>query len=127
MTKNVKRDAKMLIKYKNSYEKISMGLLAYMPEEKNVKKLQQTIKKYEEDPRWQLYLWKEQDDIIGIIGIVQLEDDTVQLNHLSINPSFREEGIGKKMIAELKQMYNNKVVPSVQTALFFAKCDSENA
>lgn len=115
----------MLIKYKSSYEKISMGLLAYMPEEKNVKKLQQTIKKYEDDPRWQLYLWKEKEDIIGIAGVTLLEDNTVQLNHLSVNPSFREEGIGKKMIIAIKELYNNKVVPSVQTTLFFAKCDTE--
>lgn len=116
----------MLIKYKSSFEKLAMGLLAYMPDEKNVKKLQQKIKKYEEDPRWQLYLWKEQDDIVGIVGICLLEDETVQLNHISVNPSFREEGIGKKMIAALQNIYNGKVVPSVQTALFFAKCDNEN-
>ena len=116
----------MLIKYKSSYEKISMGLLAYMPEEKNVKKLQQKIKKYEEDSRWQLYLWKEEEDIVGIVGVSLLEDETVQLNHISVNPSFREEGIGKKMIAELQELYQGKLVPSVQTALFFAKCDAEN-
>ncbi|OIJ15921.1 hypothetical protein BKP35_02750 [Anaerobacillus arseniciselenatis] len=116
----------MLIKYKSSYEKISMGLLAFMPEEKNVKKLQQKIKKYEEDPRWQLYLWKEDEDIVGIVGVSLLEDDTVQLNHISVNPSFREEGIGKEMISALQEIYNGKLVPSVQTALFFAKCDSDN-
>jgi riboflavin biosynthesis RibT protein len=114
---------KMLIKYKSCYEKISMGLLAYMPEEKNVKKLQQTIKKYEEDPRFQLYLWKEQEDIIGILGVSLLEDGTAQLNHLSVNPSYREEGIGKKMIFAVKELYH-EVVPSVQTTLFFAKCDA---
>jgi riboflavin biosynthesis RibT protein len=115
----------MLIKYKSSYEKISMGLLAYMPEEKNVKKLQQTIKKYEEDPRWQLYLWKE-EDIVALVGVSLLEDDTVQLNHISVNPSYRDEGIGKKMIAALQELYKGKLVPGVQTALFFVKCDSEN-
>ncbi len=116
----------MLIKYKSSYEKIAMGLLAFMPVEKNVKKLQQTIKKYEEDSRWQLYLWKEDDIFVGIVGITLLDDETVQLNHLSINPSYRDEGIGKKVIMAIKELYKNKVVPSIQTALFFAKCDSEN-
>lgn len=113
----------MLIKYKSSYEKIAMGLLAYMPEEKNVKKLQQTIKKYEEDPSWQLYLWKE-DDIVGIAGVTLLEDESVQLNHISVNPSFREEGLGKKIVETLKELYTDKLVPSVQTTLFFVKCDS---
>lgn len=119
------RGAIMLIKYKNSYEKIAMGLLAFMPGEKNVKKLQQTIRKYEEDPQWQLYLWKE-DDIVGTAGVTLLEDETVQLNHISVNPSYREEGLGKKMVAVLQELYAGKLVPSVQTTLFFAKCDSEH-
>lgn len=120
------RCAIMLIKYKSSYEKIAMGLLAYMPEEKNVKKLQQTIKKYEEDPSWQLYLWKE-DDIVGIAGVTILEDESVQLNHITVNPSFREEGLGKKIVAALQELYAGNLVPSVQTTLFFVKCDCENS
>lgn len=121
----LREGCQMLIKYKSTHEKIAMGLLAYMPEEKNVKKLQQTIKKYEEDERWQLFLWKEDEDIVGIIGISLLDDDTAQLNHVSVNPSFREEGVGRKMLEAIKELYNGKVVPSVQTALFFAKCDCE--
>ncbi|MCT8138813.1 GNAT family N-acetyltransferase [Anaerobacillus sp. CMMVII] len=116
----------MLIKYKTCYEKIAMGLLAFMPEEKNVKKLQLTIKKYEEDPRWHLFLWRDQEDMVGLVGVSMLEDETVQLNHLSVSPSFREEGLGKKIISAIKDHYvKKKVVPSVQTALFFVKCDTE--
>lgn len=115
----------MLIKYKSSFEKIAMGLLAFMPDERNVKKLQQTIKKYEEDARWQLYLWKEADVIVGLVGVSQLEEESYQLNHISVNPSFREEGIGKQMIAALQEIYNGKVVPSVQTTLFFVKCEND--
>ena len=33
----------MLLRYKKTYEKIAMGLLSYMPGDKNVKKLQETI------------------------------------------------------------------------------------
>lgn len=39
----------MLIRYKRSFEKIAMGLLSFMPGEKDVKQLQQTIKSYEMD------------------------------------------------------------------------------
>jgi len=48
----------MLIRYKKSFEKIAMGLLSYMPSEKDLKKLQQTIKQYDSDKNWQLFLWK---------------------------------------------------------------------
>lgn len=39
----------MLIRYKRSFEKIAMGLLSFMPGEKDVKQLQQTMKSYEMD------------------------------------------------------------------------------
>ena len=39
----------MLIRYKKSMEKIAMGLLSFMPEEKDVKKLTVTMKAYEEN------------------------------------------------------------------------------
>ena len=59
----------MLIRYKKTYEKIAMGLLSYMPGEHSVKALQETIHNYETDENWQLYLWKKDEDFIGLLGI----------------------------------------------------------
>lgn len=111
----------MLIRFKKNYEKIAMGLLSLMPSEKDIKKLQQTIKKYEENEEWQLFLWKE-EDIIGIIGI-HLEDSVATLQHVCVNPSHRQEGIGKKMIAGLKSILGDDVIiqPSEHTATFYEK------
>ena len=79
----------MLIRYKKNLEKIAMGLLSFMPEEKkDVKKLLQTIKEYEANPNWHLYLWKEDDDVLGAIG-VRLEDKNAYIQHISVNPSHR--------------------------------------
>ena len=86
----------MLIKFKKSFEKIAMGLLSFMPEEKKVKKLQETINEYESNENWQLYLWKE-EEVLGTIG-VRLEDEKVVVQHISVNPSYRNQGIGKKMV-----------------------------
>lgn len=111
----------MLIRYKKAYEKIAMGLLSFMPNEKDLKKLQQTIKQYETDDDWQLYLWKE-EDITGLIGVV-IDDDKIEVQHISVNPSHRCQGIGKNMVRFLKQMHENKkVVPNTETAAFFEKC-----
>src|SRR5699024_11793446 len=97
----------MLIRYKNQ-EKIAMGLLSFMPVEKDVKMLQQTMKNYEEDPNWHLLLWKEDDDIVGAIGL-RLEDDiSAVIQHISVNPSYRNTGIGKNMIAEEKRQFDKK-------------------
>lgn len=111
----------MLIRYKKNYEKIAMGLLSFMPTEKDLKKLQQTINLYENDENWQLFLWKN-DDIIGVIGIV-VENNTVKIQHISVNPSHRQQGIGKQMILALKEMFPNySFCPTEHTATFFEKC-----
>jgi riboflavin biosynthesis RibT protein len=116
----------MLIRYKKSYEKIAMGLLSFVPSEKDIKKLLQTIKTYEEEEDWQLFLWRD-EDIIGIIG-VHLNGDTAELHHVSVSPSHRDQGIGRKMVGGLKQIYDEKydIVPTKLTETFFEKCCEED-
>ncbi|HLR65340.1 MAG TPA: GNAT family N-acetyltransferase [Pseudogracilibacillus sp.] len=117
----------MLIRYKNQ-EKIAMGLLSFMPVEKDVKMLQQTMKNYEEDPNWHLLLWKEDDDIVGAIGL-RLEDDiSAVIQHISVNPSYRNTGIGKNMIAEVKRQYGKKydVCADELVQEFFDKCSQQD-
>ncbi|MUK87225.1 GNAT family N-acetyltransferase [Ornithinibacillus sp. L9] len=117
----------MLIRYKKNLEKIAMGLLSFMPEEKDVKKLQQTIKEYETNPDWHLYLWKEVDDVLGAIG-VRIEDEiTAVIQHISVNPSHRNLGIGKKMVNEATKIYEGKysVCGDDMTEQFFNKCGEQ--
>lgn len=112
----------MLIRYKKNYEKIAMGLLSFMPSEKDLKRLQGTIKLYEEDQDWQLYLYKE-DDIIGAIG-VKIKENVAELRHISVNPSYRGQGKGKAMLNALRnQLGNIKIKPSEYTIEFFKKCE----
>ncbi|RYG73649.1 N-acetyltransferase [Lentibacillus lipolyticus] len=113
----------MLIRYKKNHEKIAMGLLSFMPEEKDVKKLQQTIREYEANDDWHLFLWKE-EDVIGAIGI-RIEDDiNAVIQHISVNPSHRNSGIGKKMVNEINQLYGDKyaVCADDKTQPFYNKC-----
>ncbi|MGN1401239.1 MAG: GNAT family N-acetyltransferase [Bacillus sp. (in: firmicutes)] len=113
----------MLIRYKKSMEKIAMGLLSFMPNEKDVKKLQATIKQYETMETWHLYLWKEEEDMLGLIGLAEEEGDKMLVQHLTVNPSFRSQGIGKKMVCQIEQRYQDKtVVPNEETAGFLEKC-----
>lgn len=102
----------MLIQYKKSMEKIAMGLLSFMPaENKDVKKLQETMNNYNSNPNYQLYLWKE-EDILGAIGVFLAEDKAI-IKHISVNPSYRNHGIAKKMFIELNNKYaqNFNVIP----------------
>ncbi|MDQ0232905.1 GNAT family N-acetyltransferase [Metabacillus malikii] len=118
----------MLIRFKKSFEKIAMGLLSFMPAEKDLKQLQQTIKQYETAEDWQLFLWKQDEDIIGAIGVIFNGENTVEVQHISVNPSHRGQGIGKQMVNALKEMYKHKtVIPNHETEAFFEKClDTDN-
>ncbi|MBU5594268.1 GNAT family N-acetyltransferase [Amphibacillus sp. MSJ-3] len=116
----------MLIRYKKSMEKIAMGLLSFMPEEKDVKKLQHTMKAYEENENWHLYLWRENDDVLGAIGVeINQIDATVTVQHISVNPSHRELGIGHKMINEIREIYeeNYQIIANDLTESFLNKCE----
>ncbi|MFD1018549.1 GNAT family N-acetyltransferase [Thalassobacillus hwangdonensis] len=112
----------MLIRYKKSFEKIAMGLLSFMPSEKDVKKLQQTIKEYETNEDWQLFLWKE-EDILGAIG-VEISGIDVCIQHITVNPSHRNMGIGRKMVQEVRDFYADgyDVRASEDTTAFLEKC-----
>ncbi|KZE38096.1 acetyltransferase [Bhargavaea cecembensis] len=112
----------MLLRYKKSLEKIAMGLLSFMPGEKDVKKLKETISRYETDDQSQLYLWKIGEDYIGLVG-VELEGDRVTVCHLSVNPSHRGEGVGKEMVSKLTAIMPGKtIVPTEATRPFLEKC-----
>lgn len=113
----------MLIRYKKAFEKIAMGLLSFMPNEKDLKKLQNSMKQYETDENWQLFLWKE-DDIIGLLGVAFTEPNQLLIQHISVNPSHRMQGVGKRMVKALQEMYPEKeITANEDTAAFVEKCE----
>ncbi|WP_035340032.1 GNAT family N-acetyltransferase [Alkalihalobacillus hemicellulosilyticus] len=115
----------MLMPYKKSHQKIAMGLLSFMPTEKDLKRLRQTMDLYEESSNWKLYVWEE-IDIVGVIG-VSIENGDAYLQHISVNPSHRKEGIGKKMLEQLKLMLPCDLKPTVSTKTFMLACEEEES
>lgn len=112
----------MLIRYKKAFEKIAMGLLSFMPNEKDIKKLTETIQSYDTDENWILYLWKKNDEYIGIVGIV-LDNDTATIQHVSVVPSYRGEGVATEMVKQVVELgrYDN-VLATNETREFVQKC-----
>jgi len=81
------------------------------------------MKEYEAKDDWQLYLWKENEDFVGIMGIVKKENQVLEIQHLSVNPSHRHVGIGTKMVQELKNKFLEfTICGNEQTANFCEKC-----
>ena len=115
----------MLTRYNKMFNKIAMGLLSFMPNEKDLQKLQMTMNQYETEHDHQLFLWKEDEGIIGIIGVLFLDRHLIQIQHISVNPSHRGKGVGKKMLKALKKLHpDTSFIPDENTVVFFDKCEA---
>ncbi|OXS75475.1 GNAT family N-acetyltransferase [Lysinibacillus sp. KCTC 33748] len=113
----------MLIRYKKAFEKIAMGLLSFMPNEKDIKKLKETIHSYENDNNWVLYLWKKNDEYVGIVGLVTHNDNIATIQHVSVVPSYRGEGIAKEMLQEVAELGQyESVLATEETRNIVHKC-----
>jgi riboflavin biosynthesis RibT protein len=112
----------MLIRYKKTMEKIAMGLLSFMPEHKEIKKLMDTMQFYDQHDDWQLYLWKKNDEYVGAIG-VKVEDNTAIIQHITVIPSYRGEGVATEMISELCELDTVEHVRAIdEVQPFVQKC-----
>ena len=112
----------MLVKYKKVFEKIAMGLLSFMPAGRELSDLQEMMKQYEENPDRQLYLWKREEDFVGVIGI-EVQELTFTVHHISVNPSFRGEGIGHIMVQKVQELQEPRAMQaSAGTKEFLEKC-----
>src|SRR5690606_33052433 len=112
----------MLIRYKKPLEKIAMGLLSLMPQEKDVKRLMETIQAYDQEDDWYLYLCKKDEEYIGIVRILD-EGDTATIQHITVVPSYRGEGVAIAMLKELLKTSQFKTLKANDdTRPFIEKC-----
>ncbi|MGI2327505.1 GNAT family N-acetyltransferase [Planococcus sp. YIM B11945] len=115
----------MLVRYKKSCEKIAMGLLSFMPKERELKKLRATMQLYQTNPDWQLFFWKESEAIIGLIG-VEMANGHFTIHHLSVNPSYQGEGIGHAMVKRIQELLAGMDMRGTEeTELFLEKCSEQ--
>lgn len=111
----------MLVRYKKALEKIAMGLISYMPQEKDIKRLMETIQQYEQQDDWVLYLWKKGEEYVGIVGILA-QDDLAIIQHITVLPSYRGEGLALEMLQELCEIGQFRTIqPNEDTKPFLQK------
>ena len=112
----------MLVRYKKSLQKIAMGLLSLMPSEKNIKKLTETVDTYTKDDTQHLYMWKQQEEYVGIVGVT-VNDDVATLQHICVMPSYRGEGIATQILQELTALgIYKEVCATSDIQPLFEKC-----
>lgn len=117
----------MLYKYKNDYEKITMGLLSFIPDLKEYSHLKTELNWYSGADERCLYLWKNDNgDFIGIIG-VEISDDILMVRHIAITPTERNEGVSFNMLSGLCELYpGRKMMGSLETAGLITKWEHHN-
>ena len=76
----------LLVPYSATNKKIVMGLLSYIPEFKDFKRLQEEIEEIATNPSIKCWLWKESesDNFIGLIG-GESTTDTIIIKYLSVS------------------------------------------
>lgn len=110
----------MIYVYKPAQSKIAMGLLSFMYSHGDFQTLQAIMDKYEQLPEWKLFLYKENEDFIGLIGGRQGEEGFT-IHHLVVSPSHRGEGLGCHLISCLEKQVSSPVLPSPRIEQLFEK------
>ena len=129
ITLSMCEEKKVLISYNQNYEKIAMGLLSYVADLKNVDRLQKEMATYIQEEDKKLFLWRDTDtdNIVALVGI-EYAESVVLIRHLSVNPSFRNEGLIYKMLDKLNLLYPiQSINGTLETAPIIAKWVQKNA
>lgn len=71
-------------------------------------KIQNELNQYLEFDSRELLGKLNNDELVGLIGVIYESDETVELKHIAINPNYRGKGIGSEMIS--KFIKNKKIV-----------------
>lgn len=96
----------MLLKYRNDYEKVAMGLLSLVPALKKIDRLQAELQWYQESDERQLLLWKDDnEDFSGILG-VEVRPRFVIVRLIALMPAVRNVTQAENTILDqLSDMY----------------------
>ena len=98
----------MLIKYKQDYEKIALGLLSFTPDLKKFDRLSAELANYTNDDQVELDLWRnQQGDFVGIVGF-EIEDTYLMLRHLAFTPDSRTKKNTFALLDALSDRFSGK-------------------
>ena len=116
----------LLVPYSAINKKIVMGLLSYIPEFKDFKRLQEEIEEIASNPSIKCWLWKEaeNDNFIGLIG-GESTTDTIVVKYLSLSPSFRGENKTFKMLDDLTKVEDKVLSGTIETSVILAKWNKQ--
>ncbi|MEO1772933.1 MULTISPECIES: GNAT family N-acetyltransferase [Enterococcus] len=115
----------MITHYRKNQRKIAMGLLSFHKYLKEEHPRLKEIEHYEEGEPYQLYCYyydEATNNVQGVLGIEQLNNQEIILHDISLNPSYRGEGLGFVMLDQLQEHYPEyHIIGTTATAAYLAK------
>lgn len=100
----------MLIRYRNDYRKIALGLLSYIPGLRNMSNLQVEFSSYEENENKELLLWRDNDGhFIAIIGIECIYG-VILIRHIALTPNSRNTNLLFKVLDSVQNYHADKMI-----------------
>ncbi|GEA92147.1 hypothetical protein PDA01_00400 [Pediococcus damnosus] len=95
----------MLVKYRDSFQKIAMGLLSFIPDLKDIDRINKELDWYASSDDRNLYLQKnEAGDFIGLVG-VEKQGQYLMIHHLAFIPQQQTEGNEQDIFNSLTNYY----------------------
>ncbi|MBU9673309.1 GNAT family N-acetyltransferase [Planococcus sp. CP5-4] len=112
----------MMIEYESCHRETVLRLLSHLPSARKGVPVQQILNTYEGLAERRLYVWKESDKVVGVIGI-HLQQQTFAVHHIAIHPSFRNRGIGNSLLQSVQEEHISQAMCSThETKDFLDRC-----
>ncbi|WP_412990258.1 N-acetyltransferase [Pediococcus siamensis] len=112
----------MLVKYRDSFQKIVMGLLSFIPGLKDIDRINHELDWYAASEDRILYLQKNQEgDFIGLVG-VEKQDQYLMIHHLAFIPQQQTPEHENEILEFLNNEYPNlQMMGTLDTTPILAK------
>jgi len=117
----------LLLKYRNDYEKVAMGLLSLIPDFKDIHQVNHQLEWYQQSDKRELFLYKNEfDNIVGIVGSENMEQ-YVLLRLIALTPQARGQQTSSKILTELMNIYPKKrLIGTLETTAIVEKWEREH-
>ena len=117
----------MLVDIKNKLDNPSVRkLMNESAWDKSTEALDRKAAEFRRNANCHLYGWIENDEILGVCGIV-IHSDYVEIYNIAVDPNARKNGIGKAMISAVQEKYKMTVKAETDDGAvgFYRKCGFE--
>ncbi|MFP3323514.1 GNAT family N-acetyltransferase [Planococcus sp. SIMBA_160] len=112
----------MMIEYESCHQEGVLLLFSDLPAVHMGIPVRQLLSAYELLPERHLYVWQHHEKVVGVIGIHK-QKQTFAVHHISVHPSFRNQGIGSSLVHGVQELHLHLAMCSTQeTKHFLNKC-----